>query len=268
MGVVTVFHDVTPFRELDRMKSEFLSMASHELRTPLTSIQGFSEILISRDLDRQETTKFLGYIHHQAKQLANLINDLLDVARIEAGRGFEMEIETVELEPLIRGSVEAFGGRDTPHRFVVEVAPDLPPVRADRNKLEQVLMNLLSNAVKYSPSGGTIRVAAEPRQASVLLEVSDEGIGMTPEQVSHIFDKFYRAATVQGVTDGTGLGMTIVKHIVEAHGGQIWVESELERGTTVYVTLPCPEASGPPAPRPPEKERPEGERDEEDSHRG
>lgn len=248
LGVVTLFSDVTPLRELDRMKSEFLSMASHELRTPLTSIQGFSELLMVKKLQEAERDKYLGYINTQAQRLGSLISDFLDVARIEAGRGFELELEPVALGPLVRGCLELFSSRGTGHEFVAEIDDSLPPVEADRAKMEQVFQNLVGNAVKYSPEGGTVRAGASPRQGAVLLEVSDQGIGMSPEQVARVFDKFFRADASSGAVEGTGLGMFIAKYIVEAHGGSIWVESELGRGTKVSVVLPCPEAAGPPVP--------------------
>lgn len=250
LGVVTLFSDVTPFRELDRMKSEFLSMASHELRTPLTSIQGFSELLMMRKLDEQKQAKYLGYINTQSKRLAHLISDFLDVARIEAGRGFDLSLETTFLEPLVRECVEMFASRDIPHTFSVEVEEGLPAIEMDRNKMEQVFQNLLGNAVKYSPDGGTIRIRASSRQGAVLLEISDEGQGMTPEQLERIFDKFYRADASSGAIEGTGLGMFIVRFIVEAHHGAVWVESEEGRGTRVSMSLPCPEAEGPAVPEP------------------
>jgi signal transduction histidine kinase len=254
LGVVTLFNDVTPFRQLDRMKSELLSMASHEIRTPLTSIQGFSELLLVKQVDQEKHDRYLGYINTQAKRLAYMISDFLDVARIEAGRDLELALEPVALEPLVRSCVEIFESRELPHSFGVDVAESLPSVEADRQKIEQVLQNLMGNAVKYSPEGGTIRVSAVPRQGAVLLEVADEGVGMTPEQVGRIFDKFYRADSSSGAVEGTGLGMFIVKYIVEAHNGGIWVESEVGHGTRVFLTLPCPEAEGPPVP-----ERAEGE---------
>jgi PAS domain S-box-containing protein len=248
LGVVTLFSDVTPFHELDRMKSEFLTVASHELRTPLTSIRGFSEILMVKKLKEGEQEKYLGYINSQAERLGSIISDFLDVARIEAGRGLELVLEPVALEPLVRGSVEIFQSRDLPHSFVAEMEESLPLVEADRAKMEQVFQNLLGNAVKYSPHGGTVRVSASARQGAVLLEVTDQGVGMRPEQVVRVFDKFYRADTSSGEVEGTGLGMFIVKHLVEAHGGSIWVESEVGSGTRVFIILPCPEAAGPSAP--------------------
>lgn len=250
LGVVTLFSDITPFRELDRMKSEFLSMASHELRTPLTSIQGFSELLLMRRLDEQKQAKYLGYINTQSKRLAQLISDFLDVARIEAGRGFDLSLETAFLEPLVGECVEMFSSRDIPHTFAVELEEGLPPIEMDRHKMEQVFQNLVGNAVKYSPDGGTIRIAASSCREAVLLEISDEGQGMTPEQLKRIFDKFYRADASSGAIEGTGLGMFIVRFIVEAHHGAVWVESEEGRGTRVSVSLPCPEAEGPPVPEP------------------
>ena len=238
-GIVTIFHDVTHEREVDRMKTEFLSTAAHELRTPLTSIQGFSEILQTReDLNEEEKKRFLSYINKQAVNLAEIVNDLLDISRIESGKGYAINKEICDTGKALKNIIPYFQETSSKHKFEV-VLPDKPvKCYVDKDKMEQVLKNLLSNAVKYSPEGGVIRVVGEVIEDYYQVSVEDQGMGMTPEQVEKIFDKFYRADASNTAISGTGLGMSIVKYIVEAHGGKVFVESELEKGTTVRVTIP------------------------------
>jgi len=239
-GIVTIIYDVTHEREIDRMKTEFISTAAHELRTPLTSIQGFSEILQTReDLGEEEKKKFLSYINNQSLALAQIINDFLDISRLESGRGFSLEKAPCKTGDIIKQVIPYFQEHAPKHRFEV-VLPDEPvELTVDKDKVEKVLKNILSNAVKYSPEGGLIRVTGEILEDCYRVSVEDRGIGMTPEQVEKIFDKFYRADFSDAAVEGTGLGMSIVKYIVEAHGGKVWVESELGgKGTTVRFTLP------------------------------
>lgn len=244
-GVITIIHDVTREREVDRLKTEFISTASHELRTPLTSIQGFSEILLARDtFTREEQKKYLSYINHQAEAMSKIVNDLLNVSRIESGQSIGLEAESCSIAESIGRVVRYFEELSDIHRFEVALA-EYPPVWiVDREKIEQVLKNLLTNATKYSPDGGLIKVNGqchrEPGSDTCFYQVSvaDEGIGMTPDQVDRIFDKFYRADASNTAIGGIGLGMSIVKSIIEAHGGRIWVDSRPGEGTTVSFTIP------------------------------
>ncbi|MCH7782881.1 PAS domain S-box protein, partial [candidate division KSB1 bacterium] len=240
-GIITIFHDVTQKREIDRMKTEFISTAAHELRTPLTSIQGFSEILMTRkNLKNEDKEKYLGYINKQAVGLAAIINDLLDISRIESGEGFSLNRVWCKTGEAIPGAVEMFKDQTNIENFTLDI--ELPEgdveIFVDKDKMGQVLINLLSNAVKYSPDGGKIVVRGEVSEDEYVISVQDEGIGMTKEQVSHVFDKFYRVDTSDSAIEGTGLGMSIVKHIVEAHQGRIWIKSKPGKGTCVYVGLP------------------------------
>ena len=239
-GIITIIHDVTHEREVDRMKTEFISTAAHEFRTPLTSIQGFSEILLMReDLKPEEKKKFLTHINNQSVSLANIINDLLDISRIESGLGFSLNKAPCDMADIIRGLVLQFQEQASKYYFEV-ILPEKPvELKADKEKMEQVLQNLLSNAVKYSPEAATTCLSAKKISDSAIeISVADQGIGMTHEQVEKIFDKFYRADASDTAIEGTGLGMSIVKYIVEAHGGKVWVESELSKGTTVTFTIP------------------------------
>jgi len=238
-GIVTIIHDVTHEREVDRMKTEFISTAAHELRTPLTSIQGFSEIMLTRnDITDEEKKRFLSYINKQSVSLTLIVGDLLDIARIESGKGFALNKVDFNINDAISQIVPFFQENSPKHRFDISL-PDHPAyVHADRQKIEQVLKNLIGNAVKYSPEGGPIRLAGKISDDHYEVTVIDQGIGMSHDQVEKIFDKFYRVDASNTAIEGTGLGMTIVKFIVEAHGGRIWVESELGRGTTVRFTIP------------------------------
>ena len=238
-GIVTIMHDVTHEREVDRMKTEFISTAAHELRTPLTSIQGFSEILMTRDdLSFEERKRFLSYINKQSLGLTNIINDLLDISRIESGRGFALNKAIYNTTDSINNLIQYFQEQYKKHRF--EVIPLGSPLDlyADKEKIEQVFKNLLSNAAKYSPGGGLIRVTENLSGSDYVVKVEDNGIGMTPEQLEKVFDKFYRVDASDTGIEGTGLGMTIVKHIVEAHNGRIYLESELGKGTIITFTVP------------------------------
>ncbi len=238
-GIVTIIHDVTHDREMDRMKTEFVSTAAHELRTPLTSIQGFSEILLTReDLPGDKQKKYLGYINHEAVALANIINDLLDISRIESGKGFSLSKKHCDVSALFARLAAVYCDRHPTHTFATEFPPEPLQMFVDPDKMHQVLDNILSNAVKYSPDGGKIAVSAREMNGDTEITVTDEGLGMTTEQVAKIFDKFYRADASNTAIEGTGLGMTIVKHIVEAHGGTVKVDSEFGKGTVVTITLP------------------------------
>ena len=238
-GIVTTIHDVTHEREVDRMKTEFISTAAHELRTPLTSIQGFSEILLMReDLKPEEKKKFLTYINQQSVGLAAIINDLLDISRIESGRGFALNKQPCNVGEAIQEIIPYFQEHYTNHQFEVALPEKPVQLNVDKEKMGQVLKNLLSNAAKYSPEGGLIRVGGEIFEDHYRISVQDQGMGMTPEQVDKVFEKFYRVDASNTAIEGTGLGTTVVKHIVEAHGGKVWVESEPGKGTRVTFTIP------------------------------
>lgn len=233
-------------RELDRLKSDFLSTVSHELRTPLTSIRSFSEILLRYDVDDPEKRKkFVGVIHNEAERLTRMINDLLDLSKIEAGR-LELQFEPLELEPVFSRALGTthplFSEKGI--KAASEVEAGLPPVYADADWLHQVLTNLLSNAVKFSPLGGTIRLSGRQKEGFALISVADEGPGIPPDRLEQVFERFHQARDPQKSHPlGTGLGLTISREIVERMGGKIWVESELGAGAVFSFTVPL--AKGP-----------------------
>ena len=243
VSAVLYLRDITWESEVERMKSEFLSTAAHELRTPMASIFGYSELLLAREFDVPTRREFLEIMFRNSERIISIINELLDLARIEARRGKDFSLETADMNALLREELADFKepqGRDPP----VLRASDSPcMVRVDRAKMLQAISNVLSNAYKYSPDGGDVGVelVGDGAQAHVAgrvgVRVKDSGIGMTPEQIERVFERFYRADT-SGKIPGTGLGMSIVKEIIELHGGSVDLESEIGAGTTVTIWVP------------------------------
>jgi PAS domain S-box-containing protein len=239
VNFVGVFRDVSHLKKLERMKDEFLSTAAHELRNPITSILGFSELLMTRtDLSEEERKRFLQYINEHASHLKKLVGDLLDISRIDSGAGIITRVAALSLPPLFEQEMQAWQAANPKHAYRLQVDSNCPKVYADHDRILQVMRNLLSNATKYSPSGGTITLNALQVGGYLEITVADEGIGMTEEEQSHIFEKFWRADASSTAIGGTGLGLVIVKHIVEQHGGHIWINSDKGKGTTVHFTLP------------------------------
>ena len=247
---ILYLRDVTHEVEVDRMKSEFLSHAAHELRTPMASIYGFTELLVAQDFDAETRKDLLQTIHKQTAWLIEIINELLDISRIESRRGKDFKIEPVALAPLFIDVLSSMQFDAERWPVTLNLPANLPVVRADAAKLRQVLFNILGNAVKYSPQGGGIVIAGALRlvgeKAMVSLAITDHGIGMTPQQVEHVCERFYRADT-SGNIPGTGLGMAIVKEVVELLGGSIDIASAPRLGTTVTILLPAALFTKPPA---------------------
>ncbi len=247
---ILYLRDVTHETEVDRMKSEFLSHAAHELRTPMASIYGYSEVMMAQSFSEEERREFLGIIHRQSEMMIAIINELLDLVRIDARRGKDFQFDSVDATELVREVVTDFGVPAGQQPVTIDLPAQPCWVRADQKKLMQALRNILSNAYKYSPAGGEVVISlADERRARsapegparIGVRVSDHGIGMTPQQMARIFDRFYRVDT-SGNIPGTGLGMSIVKEIIELHGGQVQIESRIGAGTS--VTLWLSEATG------------------------
>ncbi len=240
-SLVVYFRDVTREAELDRMKSEFLSTAAHELRTPMASIVGFSELLLMRRYDENRTREMLDTIHRQANRLTALLGDLLDLSRIEARRGEGFKFETMPVRAAVEETLAAFLAPETRHRLVTDLPATVPDIRADRAKFQQALLNLLSNAFKFSPAGGDVelRILPEDPEGRPLVGVSvrDHGIGMNEEARARAFERFFRSDR-SGHIPGTGLGLSLVKEIMNIHGGRIDLDSEPERGTCVTLWFP------------------------------
>jgi PAS domain S-box-containing protein len=245
LGRVVYFQDLTQESELDRMKTEFMSAAAHELRTPLASIHGFSELLLKREFDADTRRDMVQTIHRQSSNLVRLVNELLDLARIEARAGKDFHIRTQSVLPIVDNTLRHFMMPDDPRKVALHLSGRLPDVAVDADKLEQALLNLLSNAYKYSPGGGTIELETLTRRlggkTEVGIAVRDHGIGMTTEQVARIFERFYRA-DFSGVIPGTGLGMSLVKEIMDILQGTVEIDSAPGCGTTVVLWLPAANA--------------------------
>jgi two-component system phosphate regulon sensor histidine kinase PhoR len=243
MGVVATLNDITDLRNVERMKTEFVSSVSHELRTPLTSIKGFIRTLLDdREgyYDRETQMEFYTIIDTECDRLVRLINDLLNVSRIESGRALDLQLKEVNLRGLIEKVVASQKAYTSRHQFAATIAADLPSITADEDKLDQVLTNLVSNAIKYSPEGGTITIAASKADDSgVEVSITDQGVGIPKEHQEKIFARFHRVDNrTSREAGGTGIGLYLVKHLVEAHGGQIRVESQPGKGSVFTFTLP------------------------------
>jgi len=240
-GLVVLMQDVSREREIERMKSEFLAMAAHELHTPITTIMGYTELLTSHSLDQfspDQQQEFHGYIHTKAVSLARIVDDLLDVSRIEGGQQLKLSRQSSDLRPLLEEIVDPYRTAHPKHRFELLIHPGDTVVEIDPERFRQLLDNLLSNAVKYSPAGGEVAVEFRPGEEAYELEVVDQGIGMSDEQMAHVFEHFYRADTSTTAVAGTGLGMSVAKYIAEAHGGRIDLQSELGKGTRIRINIP------------------------------
>ncbi|WP_169081475.1 ATP-binding protein [Paenibacillus sp. PL91] len=240
-GLLLVHRDITKEYEVDRMKSEFVSTVSHELRTPLASVLGFAELLLHRELKPERQRKYVTTIHQEARRLTTLINDFLDLQRMESGKQM-YELKSFSLMPLIQEVIEMQRMASSLHEITWQNDANESLVVADRDKLQQVFINLLSNAVKYSPNGGQIIVHSDIKDGKIVIRLTDHGLGIPKDALPHLFSKFYRVDNSdRREIGGTGLGLAIVKEIVTKHKGSIEVHSEFGQGSTFIVTLPLAE---------------------------
>lgn len=238
IGYGAVLHDITRLKELDKIKSEFVSIVSHDLRTPLTAIRGYVELLPRVGPLNDQQRDFVTRVEFSMNNIVTLISDLLDIGRIEAGVDWDMQL--LSLPDLIQDSVQEQQAEAAYHQHVLALdVTDLPPIRGNARRLRQVVNNLVSNAIKYTPPGGQITVTARADGDFVFLHVRDSGIGIALEDQRHIFEKFYRVRSdATERINGSGLGLSIVKAIVEKHNGRVWVKSEPGQGSTFSVVLP------------------------------
>ena len=246
VGYGAVLRDITRRKELDRIKSEFVSIVSHDLRTPLTTIRGYVGLLPRVGPLNDTQQDFVARVERSTDSIVDLIADLLDIGKIEAGVDWEMTV--VPLHTVVREVTERLQPNADLHRQTLGVyAPDLPAVLGNRRRLEQVAANLIGNAIKYTPDHGSIDVALREDDGFLVLQVSDTGIGISLEDQRRVFDRFYRVESEATETiGGTGLGLSIVRAIVKKHAGRVWVRSELGRGSTFTVLLPrCAEEMKP-----------------------
>jgi signal transduction histidine kinase len=242
LGRLFVFRDVTREREVDRMKTEFVSLVSHELRTPLTSIKGFTQMVLEGDAGEinEEVQEFLGIALNNTDRLIALVNDLLDISRIESGR-VQLKSEAVDLNAAVETVAATMQGklREKEQQLAVSVDPAATCVTGDRDKLVQVLTNYVSNAHKYTEPGGSIRVVVSRQGDFARVAVSDNGHGIAPEDQARLFSRFYRVDNeMTREVGGTGLGLSIVKQLIELQGGEVGVQSELGAGSTFTFTIP------------------------------
>ncbi|MBU7008599.1 two-component system histidine kinase PnpS [Phosphitispora fastidiosa] len=241
VGVVAVMRDVTAFREVERMKTDFVANVSHELRTPLTSIKGFVETLLDGALKEPETARhFLEIINDEADRLNRLIGDLLSLSRIEAKQG-EIHKTLVNLERLISNVVSVLSpqANEKSLSLNVDIKSPLPALKVDSDMIGQLMINLVDNAIKYTPEGGSINITAIRVKNGIKVAVKDTGIGIPWESIPRLFERFYRVDKARSrEMGGTGLGLAIVKHILEVHGGTIDIASRVGRGSTFTFFLP------------------------------
>lgn len=245
VGCVVVFRDVTKEREVDRMKTEFVSLASHQLRTPLTSIKWYAELLLTDEEKgklKGEKREFVEEIHGGNERMINLVNDLLNVSRIETGKKFVIEKIKTDIGSLVTQAVkeqEVIAGQKNIQIVCENELKKKALILIDGEKIRQVFQNFISNAVKYSPAKSTIIVNCHENEENYIFSVKDQGLGIPKDQQARIFEKFFRASNViLTEAEGTGLGLYIAKSIVEGHGGKIWFESVDKKGTTFYFSLP------------------------------
>ena len=242
-GVVTILHDISREREISQLKTDFVSKASHELRTPLSSIRAYVEMLLDGEAtDEGSRREFYEIIQNEANRLGRLIDNMLNISRMEAGI-VQVERTEVDFETLTDEVVEVMKlqaeAKDISLSY--KIGPERFTAEADRDMMYQVLLNLLSNGVKYTPEGGRVTVILENDEAarSVLVTVADTGLGIPPDSMDKLFQKFYRIENYKRVAKGTGLGLNLVKHIVETvHCGQIGVSSQLGMGSRFWFSIP------------------------------
>jgi PAS domain S-box-containing protein len=242
LGTVAVWRDVTKDVELNQAKSNFVSSVAHELRIPMTSIKGYTDLMLMESVGplNEKQTQFLHTIQTNAERLTTLVNDLLDISRVETGR-VRLKVTKVDLNRVVQEAISALQPRadQKSQTLINEISFDLPPVRADADRVAQILINLLGNAIAYTPNKGTVRVSGRLLNGKVQLDVTDNGVGIAAEEQAKIWERFYRSEDpmVSGQV-GTGLGLSIVRSLVELQGGKVWVESALGVGSTFSIILP------------------------------
>ena len=242
-GAAAVLHDITREKEVSQMKNDFVSHVSHELKTPLASIMAYSEMLADGEADDEQTRKeFYGVIQSQAQRLNRLIEDILNISRIESGL-IKVKKEPVSLTILIEQQMQMIKGFAQEKNITVTRPEPIvfDQVYADKDMISQVIVNLLSNAVKYTPAGGSVRIAAEvdPTEGLARVTVTDTGAGIPADEIGHLFEKFYRVSANNKLAKGTGLGLNLVKQIVEKiHNGRVFVTSQVGVGSTFGFELP------------------------------
>jgi two-component system phosphate regulon sensor histidine kinase PhoR len=237
---LAILRDITQQKEIEQLQRDFVSIVSHELRAPLTAIKGFAKTLVMKDEELTPATRreFLSTVNEQAERLARLVDDLLQVSRIDAKR-VRIEWSEVDVDETLHDLVGQFHSKWGSRRLILDTARGLPRLKADRSKLEEILINLIDNAIKYSPEWTPVRVTARVTGDEIEVAIADRGFGIAPEDAAQLFQKFQRISTpATRDIGGSGLGLYIVKGLVEAHGGRVWVESVPGAGSTFAFTMP------------------------------
>lgn len=238
--LVSVHTDITERKKLDQLKDDFIGLVSHELRSPLTVITGAVNTALTEAerLSPEETRQLLRDAASEADSLSHLLGNLMELSRVQADR-LLLFAEPISVKKVIQGTIEEIKRQFSTHQFVVDVPQELPPVYADELRMGRILYNLLENAVKYSPQGGEIRIFVKPEEEHLIIGVSDQGIGISRADQAKLFEPFQRLeeSRLDGVR-GAGLGLSVCRKLVEAHGGRIWLESEPSRGSTFFFTVP------------------------------
>jgi len=238
INIIASIRDITHFREAEEIKSVFVSIVSHELKTPVALIKGYAGTLRRKDVswDSEIVQDSLEVIEDEADRLAELIENLLDASRLQAGE-FSLNLAEIRMDKLAQEMAERFQTQTELHRIIVQFPDEFPVIVGDENRLEQVFYNLLSNAVKYSPNGGEISVSGQIRSEQIIICIQDQGLGISQEDVPHIFDRFFRADEAAKNTQGAGLGLYLSRAIIEAHNGRIWIEPRPDSGTRVCFSI-------------------------------
>jgi signal transduction histidine kinase len=240
IGWIIVMHDITEFKRLDQMKTELVSTVSHDLKQPLMIMNGYVDLLTIHNTVNERGERYTKMLSRSIQNMRQLIDDLLDLAKIETG-GVPMEIASVSIKQVLDECLETTRplAEGKLMKVNLEIPSDLPNISGDANRLVQIFNNLVSNAIKYTPPEGVIKISAEQRDSTLRIAVQDNGIGISPQDQAHIFDRFFRVKSPENENiEGSGLGLAIVKRIVEAHHGHIGLESMIGQGSTFYVTLP------------------------------
>jgi K+-sensing histidine kinase KdpD len=239
LNIIATVRDITRFREAEELKSTFISVISHELKTPVALIKGYVGTLRREDAnwDREIVKDSLAVIEEETDRLTGLIENLLDASRLQAG-GLSISLSDVALNVVAERIAKRFQTQSAIHNIIVDFPENFPIVSGDETRLEQVLSNLVSNGIKYSPQGGEIRISGQVRQAQVIVCASDDGPGVAPEDIPHIFDRFYRSSNAKRTTKGAGLGLYLARAVIEAHGGRIWVDPRPGDGARICFSIP------------------------------
>ncbi len=239
LNIIATVRDITHFRQAEEIKSTFISVISHELKTPIALIKGYVSTLRREDAtwDRSIVNDSLEVIEEEADHLTELVENLLDASRLQAG-ALSMSLSDISIKNLVERIVEKFKTQTSKHNFIIDIPENFPIIMADESRITQVISNLLSNAIKYSLDGGEIRVSGQVRPEQVIICVSDQGPGISPEDIPHVFDRFYRSSDATRMTKGAGLGLYLTRAVVEAHGGRIWVDPKPGDGARICFSLP------------------------------